>query len=69
MEVNSTYAGSVSKPLETEITWRHAMNYAASIGDHNPWYFDDERDGGIIAPPMLVVALTWPFGASARHYW
>ncbi len=45
------------------------MNYAASIGDHNPWYFDDERDGGIIAPPMLVVALTWPFGESARHYW
>jgi hypothetical protein len=36
------------------------MNYAAAIQDHNPWYFDDERIGGIITSPMQAVALTWP---------
>jgi len=45
------------------------MNYAASINDFNPWYFNDEREEGIIAPPMLAVALTWPFGESASTYW
>jgi len=30
------------------------------VQDRNPWYFDDERAGGIIAPPMQAVALTWP---------
>ena len=69
MEVQSTYAGSASKPLNCDVTWRHAMNFAASINDPNPWYFDDEREEGIIAPPMLVVSLTWPFGESASSYW
>lgn len=45
------------------------MNFAAAIGDHNRWYFDDEREEGIIAPPMLAVALTWPFGQDASAYW
>lgn len=69
MQVNSSYVGSVSKPLEQEITWRHAMNFAAGVGDNNPTYFDDERDEGIVAPPMLSVALTWPFGKDAELYW
>src|SRR6185295_17780379 len=55
MEVASIYAGSLSKPLTCEVTWRHAMNYAAAVHDQNPWYFDDERDEGIVAPPMLAV--------------
>jgi acyl dehydratase len=36
------------------------MNYAAAIGDTNPLYYDDERAGGIIAPPVFPVAITWP---------
>jgi acyl dehydratase len=36
------------------------MNYGAAVGDNNPIYFNDERAGGIIAPPMFAVALTWP---------
>jgi acyl dehydratase len=69
MEVQSVYAGSASKPLKREVTWRHAMNFAASVGDHNSWYFDDEREEGIIAPPMLVMSLTWPFGENPTAYW
>ncbi|MBM3289847.1 MAG: hypothetical protein FJY92_06810, partial [Candidatus Hydrogenedentes bacterium] len=65
----STYVGSSSRPLEQQVTWRHGMNFAAAVHDHNPWYFDDEREEGIIAPPMLAVALTWPFGEHAATYW
>jgi acyl dehydratase len=44
------------------------MNYAAAVGDNNPRYFDDERDEGIIAPPMFCVAVTWPVVESTwRH--
>jgi len=35
------------------------MNYAAAIDDHNDFYFNDEREGGIMAPPMYSVAVTW----------
>ncbi len=69
MQVSSCYAGAKSKPLRQEITWRHAMNFAAATGDNNPRYFDDEREEGIVAPPMLCVALTWPFGKDAERYW
>lgn len=36
------------------------MNYAAAIGDQNPLYFNDEQPGGIIAPSLFPVAVTWP---------
>ena len=51
------YTGGRSKVFETEVTARRAMNYAAALDDGNPRYFDDTRPGGIIAPPMLAVAL------------
>ena len=30
-----------------------------AVKDDNPRYFDDRRPGGIIAPPMFAVSLTW----------
>jgi len=45
------------------------MNYAAALGDANPWYFDDARPEGIVAPPMLAVALTWPLSADFEASW
>jgi acyl dehydratase len=36
------------------------MNYAAAVEDDNPAFFDDEAEGGVIAPPMFGVAATWP---------
>lgn len=60
MELNSNLVGTPLKPYRREITWRETMNYAAAVGDENPRYFDDERDGGIVAPPMFSVAVTWP---------
>ncbi|MCB2166953.1 MAG: MaoC family dehydratase N-terminal domain-containing protein [Deltaproteobacteria bacterium] len=60
MELDSCYTGTRLKTYGTSIDARHSMNYAAAVSDVNPVYFDDERAGGILAPPMFSVALTWP---------
>ena len=60
MKISSKLVGTHLKDYHTDISWRHTMNYAAAVGDNNPCYFDDERDQGIIAPPMFCVAATWP---------
>ena len=60
MELDSRYTGTRLKTYGTSIDARHSMNYAAAVSDVNPVYFDDERAGGILAPPMFSVALTWP---------
>jgi acyl dehydratase len=60
MKIPSTFVGTTLKDYHTKVEWRNSMNYAAAVEDNNPWYFDDERDGGIIAPPMFCIALTWP---------
>lgn len=69
IEVNSSYVGRQCTPMDLEVTPRMIMNYAASTDDPNPWYFDDERPGGIVAPPMLGVALTWQISARFDQYW
>ncbi|MDD5170483.1 MAG: MaoC family dehydratase N-terminal domain-containing protein, partial [Syntrophales bacterium] len=60
MEISSRFVGALLKPLETQITWRQTTNYAAAIGDANPRYLNDECPGGLVAPPMFCVAVTWP---------
>lgn len=69
MELSSKYVGNRCKTLEIEVTRRWIMNYAAGTGDLNPLYFDDEGPGGLIAPPMLSVGLTWQISADANYYW
>jgi acyl dehydratase len=59
MELSSRFVGTPLKNYCTEITWRQTMNFAAAVDDNNGYYVDDEREGGIIAPPMLSVAVTW----------
>jgi len=68
MEISSRFVGAVLKPLETQITWRQTTNYAAAVGDANPRYVDDERPGGIAAPPMFCVAITWPISERIWEY-
>ncbi len=60
MEISPAFAGTRLKDYRSVLTWRQSMNYAAAVNDINPWYFDDEREGGVIAPPLQAVALTWP---------
>lgn len=63
MEIDSNVVGAKLRGLEREINWRQTTNYAAAIGDMNPVYMDDRRSGGIFAPPMFAVAVTWPMVA------
>lgn len=60
MEISSDFVGTPLKPYQAAVHWRDTMNYAAAIKDDNPHYFDDERQEGIIGPPMFAVAATWP---------
>ncbi len=70
MKLSSEYVGAETvKPFETEITVRRAMNYAAAVGDNNPHYLDDEREDGIVAPPMMATALTWQVAGNPAEFW
>jgi acyl dehydratase len=60
MKMTSRFAGTPIKALEQDLSWRQSMNFAAAVGDDNPRYFDDERAEGLLAPPMLAAAITWP---------
>lgn len=69
MELSSDHVGAYTKILQVEVTARLCMNYAAAVGDGNPLYFDDTRADGIIAPPMLSCALTWPLSGDFVENW
>jgi acyl dehydratase len=60
MKVTSEITGKKLTEFVTEVTQRDINNYAAAVRDPNPCYLDDEREDGLIAPPTLAAALTWP---------
>lgn len=68
MKFNSDIVGSVLKEFHAEADWRHITNYAASVGDYNPRYFNDEVPEKMIAHPMYAVALSWPLIANISDY-
>ncbi|UCD77460.1 MAG: MaoC family dehydratase N-terminal domain-containing protein [Desulfobacterales bacterium] len=68
MELDPQFAGARMRPYQVDVNWRRTTNYAAAVGDDNPHYFDDRRPGGLIAPPMLAAALTWPISSSIGDY-
>ena len=68
MEVNSSVVGQKMKIFKFEVTQRQINNYAAAVGDPNPCYLDDTRQSGLIAPPTLAAALTWPLIQNIYDY-
>jgi acyl dehydratase len=68
MQITSEYVGLTLREYDTRVLELQAMYYAAAVGDDNPRYFDDERPSGVIAPPMLSVALTWPVTSNLWDY-
>ena len=68
MKIETKYVDTPLKDYHVKIHWRHTMNYAASLQDNNPYYFDDERKAGIVAPPMYAVAVTWPIIENLRDF-
>ncbi len=69
MELRTEFVGRRCRPLEIELTARQIMNFAAGTADPNPCHLDDERPGGIIAPPMLATALTWNISSRLAQFW
>ncbi len=68
MEIDSKYAGTGIREFNTVISQRQMMNYAASIKDMNPVYFNDESKTGVIAHPMLAVGITWPITGNIQDF-
>jgi acyl dehydratase len=68
MQIDSKVVGLRMKEFKTEVTQRSINNYAAAVSDPNPFYLDDERQEGIIAPPTLAAALTWPVIQNITDY-
>lgn len=68
MTIDSTIVGTKLAQSSFEVSWRHATNYAASIGDVNPRYLDDSRSEGLVAHPLFAVAVTWPVSQNIREH-
>lgn len=68
LTIDSQLVGVPWKHAYKHIGWRQTTNYAAATHDMNPLYVDDERQEGIMAPPMFAVTLGWPVGRKIRDY-
>ena len=60
MPLNKDLVGKEYAPTTTEATLGAMQNYARAYNDDNPAFFDSTRTGGIVAPPMYAVVVTWP---------
>lgn len=49
MKLNADLVGTLLKNYQTKINWRETTNYAATIQDNNPKYFDDRQKDGIVS--------------------
>ncbi len=59
MPLNREFIGREYPPLTTTVTLEAPQNYARACNDDNPRYFDASAPGGIVAPPMFGVVVTW----------
>jgi acyl dehydratase len=60
MPLNKNLVGKEYALATSEATLDAMQNYARACNDDNPAFFDTARAGGIVAPPMYAVVLTWP---------
>ena len=59
MALNKECVGKEYPPITAEVTLEALQRYARAYNDDNPFYFDEHKPGGIVAPPMFGVAVTW----------
>jgi acyl dehydratase len=59
MPLNKEFVGREYPPSRATVTLEALQNYARACNDDNPRYFDPAAPGGIVAPPMFGVAVTW----------
>ncbi len=60
MKISPKIVGFEVPERKHRIHWRETTNFAAAIGDSNPRYLDDTVKGGLVAPPLFAVSMTWP---------
>jgi acyl dehydratase len=65
MPLNKEFVGREYPPSSATVTLEALRNYARACNDDNPRYFDPAVPGGIVAPPMFGVAVTWMSVVSA----
>ncbi len=59
MPLNKECIGREFPPITTTATADAMQKYARAYNDDNPAFFDANRAGGIVAPPMFGVTLIW----------
>jgi acyl dehydratase len=60
MPVNKDCVGKEYAPITSQAKLEAIQQYARACNDDNRAYFDSSRAGGIVAPPMYNVVVTWP---------
>lgn len=55
MGMNKACIGKTYPVQETEIASKDSVFYATAYNDDNPWFLYENREGGIICPPMFGV--------------
>ncbi len=65
MALNRACLGKQYKPQTFEVTAERTKKYALSYNEDNPWFLDESREGGIIAPPLFGVVYSGPSVANA----
>jgi acyl dehydratase len=59
MPLNKSCIGKEFAPITTEVTTAAMQQYARAYNDDNRAFFDAARPGGLVAPPMFAVVVTW----------
>ena len=59
MPLNKSCIGKEFAPATTEVTAAATQEYARAYNEDNPAFFDASRPGGLVAPPMFAVVVTW----------
>ena len=59
MPLNKACVGREYPPITINVTLDAIAEYARAYNDDNPAFFDASRPGGIVAPPMFGVTVTW----------
>ncbi len=60
MPLNKDCVGKEYPPATAQAGAEAMQSYARAYNDDNPMFFDASRPGGIVAPPMYNVVVTWP---------
>ena len=59
MPLNKACVGREYPPVTITLTADAMQKYARAYNDNNPAFFDSSRPGGVVAPPMFGVVVTW----------